>query len=356
MHTEGAKWRYDATADDQPRQQGMGKDLKPAQRKAPTQDQKKVRRQLQRKTAEMAPEDIFEEPHRSSPAKSWDMDRQVTTPHPLFQSAADDAGSAPAPSAGDGNMSSSSGSSDGGSGGSSSTAKTAEFSPQDVGDRECEACGYKGAPTLGDTGPTCRQCGSYSLRQGEFAQHRQRMSSLQHVATQLETNIASADGRVLLNAGDQIRLPSGQTTRVRNVRRHETSGDHYYVDTDMGTSVMPYSTRVQVVPNDTQQQSLPGYGDPRANSNSLPGQPQASGGAGAPKVGSTCPVCGGKSLIVSGAKAQCSRCGYQGSSQGNMSFSDQAQQVRVGSANPSPLSAVARRATEVVNHMKENPL
>lgn len=246
-----------------------------------------------------------------------------------------------------------------------------------AGDRSCQACGFHGAPVLADTGPACRQCGSYSLtknplkptpsreERGEAARTRGRddftLATLRTEATQLETNIASSDGRVLLNPGDSIRLPSGQTTRVRQVRRHETSGDHYYVDTDMGTSVMPYSTRVQVVPNDTQQQSLPGYGDPRANSNSLPGQPQASGGSGTPDAGQTCPVCGGKSLNVRGGKASCTRCGFsetmQGSGANTLSFGDSPQMINVRSSLHAPQqTAVARRAAEVYDLMKENSL
>ena len=406
MQAEGAKYRYDAAVDE-PRQQPMsGKAVSPAQRKAPTADQKKVRRQIQRKTAYTSEDfgqtvaDTFDEGLRrrdSSPAKDWDMGPgQTMTPGPDSVSAQmsdSSVGAASAPS-GASASSGASTSAASGSGGSSASAmkKGAPFAGYDDfeqcvrensdkddpeaycgtikhrvedgkkhGSLECEACGHVGLAKSATQGACCGMCGSLCVREGthQIYSSRSYAEDLAKVATQFETNIAHYDGRVLLNSGDQIRLPSGQTTTVRGVRRHETSRDHYYVDTDMGTSVMPYSTRVQVVPNDTRQQSMPGYGDPRSNSNRLPGDPNNQGAAIGDTFGKICPVCGGKSLNVRGGKETCSRCGYNSTTQGGgseYSFADSPQRINVNGSATSSLSAVARRAAEVANSMEKESL
>lgn len=245
-----------------------------------------------------------------------------------------------------------------------------------AGDRQCYACGHEGSPVLGDTGPACSQCGSYSLgapthrppsttwehasedaqggsrhkNQGDFA-----VTSTRHTATQLDSNIARSDGTILIPNGSQMRLPDGKTTTIKNIRRHETSRDHFYVDTDLGTTLMPWSTKISLVPSEGQQQVMPGYGDPRGNSNSLPAGAGPYTNPGAASSKTVCPVCGNNTLVHAGAKAQCTSCGYSAAARGGTDFGTATQVVNPGrraSIHP-PLSAVARRAAEVANTLEE---
>lgn len=305
--------------------------------------------------------------------------------------------------------------------------KTAQLpGVEHAGDRECQACGSVGSPVLGSTGPACSACGSYSLLKAPH-QHPgpsirtdyTRTSSLHEAgywtpyieeakehghspsytdggglrcdncgfrnhemddpcpthrgeykggsrktATRFETNVASADGRILINPGDQISTPTGQTMNVNQVRRHETSRDHYYVDTDAGTTVVPYSTKFTVVPQNSQQQSMPDLGTPGGNW--ATDRPHAGGGTSgeAPK-GDTCPVCGQRdSLTRRGDKYVCSRCGYNeafmGGSGPGQSFSDATQQTvqptrRRASINDHR-SVIARHAAMVAGEEEETPL
>lgn len=219
----------------------------------------------------------------------------------------------------------------------------------------CRGCACSMITASNDPIPTCQACKSQ-----EFTKQ----------ATQFQTNVATADGRMLLQRGDSIRTPTGQTMKVNDVRRHETSKDHYYLDTDAGTTVVPYSTAFEVVPSNQRQQPLPGFGTPGGNSNELP----FSGGEGTnspvpskrgPGVSnsapsSDCPVCGGKNTLhQQGDKYACSRCGYQenfigGGPGGGMSFSDSPQTIRQSTLDTR--SVVARRASNVANQHKENPL
>lgn len=176
-------------------------------------------------------------------------------------------------------------------------------------------------------------------------------------ATQFQTNVATSDGRPLLNPGDSIRTPTGQTMRVNQVRRHETSRDHYYLDTDAGTTIVPWSTQFDVVPSNQQQQAIPGPGIPDANTNSLPMNPQAGGASGSNNAATeVCPVCGSKgSLARRGDKYACSRCGYSEAYGQGMAFSDSPQQLRSASLND-PRSVVARRAADLIDQQKETAL
>jgi hypothetical protein len=176
-------------------------------------------------------------------------------------------------------------------------------------------------------------------------------------ATQFEQTIAAPDGRILLRVGDSFRLPTGQTTKVKNVRRHETLSGHYYVDTDLGTALQRGDSKVSVVPNDPRSQALPSFADPRGNSNALPGGVHRSA-PGQSHVGEVCSVCGGNTMTERGTRNVCNRCGYSTSSQGDMSFTDTPQIIgrpHHGSVTASQ-SAVSRRAAEVYELMKENPL
>jgi ribosomal protein L37AE/L43A len=226
--------------------------------------------------------------------------------------------------------------------------KVADFNEQGngaswvPGQVSCRSCGHTGQPRLGDgTGANCARCGSYSV-----SKTRPGQSTAAVTATIRESNAE------WLNPGDSIRTPNGKTQKVNRVRPHETSADHVYVDTDGGTALVKRTDRFQVVPDNNQQQSLPGYGTPGGNSNRLPFDPQSSaGGNSAPS--SQCPVCGTKnSLSRSGDHYTCSRCGYReqfGGAGGN-AFSDSPQVVRTFSTINRPTqSVIARRAQQVLD-------
>lgn len=219
--------------------------------------------------------------------------------------------------------------------------------------RECEACGQVGPAVLGDTGPTCTRCGSYSLKP---APHRQpaRAAYAAKQATRMDTNVATSDGRILINSGDQIKTPTGQALTVKDVRRHETSRDHYYIDTDAGTTLVPWTTNFTLVPNNQSQQFLPGSGVPGGNSNAIPGLEQPAGNE-APNV---CPACGQKgSLTRQGQTYKCSRCGYSDKNVGgDMNFSDSSQMYGPGQRVRRTSSAIAHRARQVLDQEEENPL
>jgi hypothetical protein len=306
--------------------------------------------------------------------------------------------------------------------------------PSSPGDKECASCGHVGAPTLSDTGPACRNCNSYSLKNVQQAKtaindaemsqasseragyhegacqhcgvndwddngyckscgthadedepepndphddyysqggghednygdpygrmdayHDFKNSSLRAEATQFDTQ---ADK---LNPGDMIRTPTGQTVKVLRMRNHETSPGHAYMDTDQGTSVVRRKAPVQIVPFNSQQQQLPGYGTPGGNTNSLPmEQSDSQHGPGGSNVAPSgdCPVCGGKgTLHRQGSNYVCSKCGYRenvggaGQAPNAFNFTDMPQQLR---GNSSLKSAIARRAQEVLDSTEEN--
>lgn len=450
---EGARWRMDAFSDDAPSQQPMGKGIKPAQRKAPTTDQKKVRREMQRQQDQRNPRTAA---HHTADAdgdegsgsggyadyleyldtcqrKGWQpMDRvtwqvrhqngvgqdwrsaslqaeadyqyvkkqgdkwvvlqkgtgKVLSHHDSEEEAkasframmsnkhgsyADqvalsleeahkahhhDNQAVPACPLCPGNT-------DVGYPRPQSFAQASRVLADidRAGDRECEACGQVGPPVLGDTGPICSMCGSYSLKRAPYRDYpsasetsRYRTgedyerTASQHTATQFQTNIAAVDGRLLVNQGDHIRMPNGQTVEVKNIRRHETARDHFYVDTDAGTTLLKGSTSVEVVPRDTRNQAFPGYGVPGGNFNYMPGHPQANESHNDEPHGAVCPSCGrAGSMHMRGGKYQCSQCGYSTTRQGDFSFSDSPYQYLASSrwSPDAPHTAVARRAAEV---------
>lgn len=256
--SESARWRDDAR-EEQPSQQPMRQSAKPIDRRRPSNDQKRVRREMQRRTAAC--------------------------------------------------------------------------------DSSCVACGCVGRAVTASGSPACGSCGSLSV-----------------TATRFQSPVATADGKVLINQGDQIRTPTGQTITVNKVRRHETSGDHYYLDTDAGTSVVPYSTAFDMVSQsgNQSQEALPGTGVPGGNSNNMPFNPQAGGEAGSTETPTQCPSCGRKgTLNRKGGKYQCSSCGASANPTGGagMNFSDSTQQIR--SSINDPRSAIARHASTVLIDQKE---
>lgn len=222
-----------------------------------------------------------------------------------------------------------------------------------AGDRECEACGQVASPVLGDTGPVCSRCGSYSLKQAPHKQPARAAYALKQ-ATRMDTNVATSDGRILINPGDQIKTPTGQALTVKNIRRHETSRDHYYIDTDAGTTLVPWTTNFTLVPNNQSQQFLPGTGTPGGNSSGLPGLEQGVSNE-PPNV---CPACGSKgSLTRQGQAYKCSRCGYSEKNVGmEQNFSDVSQMPRAQQRTTSRTSSlIAQRARQVLDQEEENP-
>lgn len=242
--------------------------------------------------------------------------------------------------------------------------KVADWTPGHV---TCSSCGFTGHPVLGDgTGANCARCGSYSvtktrpaptggtpypdnsryLHQGDYQRSAAKQATVQD---------ANAEW---LNPGDTIRVPNGKTQKVQRVRPHESSADHVYVDTDGGTAVVRRTDRFQLVRDNQQQQSLPGYGTPGGNTNALPGDTQTSGGSNEAQS-NDCPVCGGKGTLArQGDSYVCSRCGYREKfgGAGGHAFSDSPQTVRTFSTINRPLqSVIARRAQQVLDQ-KENHL
>lgn len=117
-------------------------------------------------------------------------------------------------------------------------------------------------------------------------------------ATVLDTQVER------LTEGNQIRTPQGQTVKVlRSPRPHETDGGKVYVDTTAGTTLMDRGTSIQIVPHNSQQQELPGSGNPMGNSGELPGAgrtPSGQAGTGAHQVAPHCPSDGTKMILQGG--------------------------------------------------------
>jgi predicted RNA-binding Zn-ribbon protein involved in translation (DUF1610 family) len=161
-----------------------------------------------------------------------------------------------------------------------------------------------------------------------------------------------------LNPGQHIRTPTGGTTQVRRVRNHESSGKHVYVDTDLGTTVVPREDAFEVVPQNARQQESPGYGTPGGNSNTLPFDPHGPGGSNT-STSSSCPVCGTSgSLRRSGDHYTCSKCGYQENFGGpaDKNYSSSTQVIRTftnKNNNRRTASVIAQRARQVLD-LEEN--
>lgn len=254
--------------------------------------------------------------------------------------------------------------SDSGTGGSTSDAASGPGASSSAGSSTAMR---KGAPFAGyedfeeceeensDKRDPAAYCGEIKHRV-EDNKKASRMTP--RTATQTETSVANSMGQILLRAGESIRLPNGQVINVNDVRRHETSRDHYYIDTDAGTTVVPWSTKFQVVPQgsaNTRQEPFPDLGIPGGNDNQLPMNPQNTGASNADPGSSRCPNCGGKgSLVRRGQKYVCSRCGYSETYSGGggtqYQFSDSGQMLQPTSMrNPNDIrTAVARRAAALL--------
>jgi ribosomal protein S27AE/preprotein translocase subunit YajC len=167
-------------------------------------------------------------------------------------------------------------------------------------------------------------------------------------ATVLKTHVER------LQPGDAIVTPTGQTVKVKKVRNHETQGDHVYLDTDAGTSLVKRQTEFSISPHNTIQQEVPGFGVPGANTNANPygrdhGQTnQVSSG--------DCPNCGAKgSMSRRGGTYVCSRCGYHeqtGPLGPDATLMDSDRVIKTFTSLDRK-SAIARRAHEVLNPLEE---
>lgn len=175
---------------------------------------------------------------------------------------------------------------------------------------------------------------------------------VEKTATVLDT---SADR---LQPGDSVLGPTGQTLRVQRVRNHETSGQHVYMDTDQGTTVVPRNQRFQIAPHNTTQQEIPGFGIPGANSNSTPfGRDHGQGVSNQVGSGSgTCPNCGASgSMTRRGGAYVCSRCGYHeqtGPLGPGATLSDSERAIRTFTSLDRP-TAIASRARAVLKPLEE---
>jgi len=137
------------------------------------------------------------------------------------------------------------------------------------------------------------------------------------------------------------------------------------MDTDQGTSVVRRKSPVSIVPFNSQQQELPGYGIPGGNTNKLPMDPgnvgpskQNPSGTNQAGADRTCPVCGGKGTMARrGQSYVCAKCGYRenvgaaGPGKG-FDFTDAPQRL-MNQSSLDRKTAIARRAQEVLDTTEE---
>lgn len=116
-----------------------------------------------------------------------------------------------------------------------------------------------------------------------------------------------------INPGDEIRTPTGQTTKVLSVRRHEYRSNFVYLDTEIGTTVIERGTPVQVIVGNAAQQSVtPGH--PWGNTDTIPMSGKGPAGTGSPERNHSkdCPVCYRRNtLYLVGQKWRCRRCNFE---------------------------------------------
>lgn len=185
-----------------------------------------------------------------------------------------------------------------------------------------------------------------------FAQGVHDAQDEKKTATVLNTN---ADR---LQPGDSVLGPTGQTLRVKRVRNHETKNTHVYVDTDQGTTLIERNHPFQISPHNTTQQEIPGFGIPGANTNSNPyGRSDERGGDNSmANPSGTCPNCGASgSMTRRGGTYVCSRCGYHeqtGPMGQGANLSDSERVIKTFTSLDRP-SAIARRAHEALNPLEE---
>lgn len=194
-----------------------------------------------------------------------------------------------------------------------------------------------------------------------FGDHDVPHHEAKKTATVLNTQIER------LNKGDQIRTPTGQTSVVHGIRPHETDSRIIYLDTDMGTSTVKKGTDFQVVPKNSQQQELPGIGNPMGgNSAQLPGAGNTPGGPGAGgskqinTAQTPCPNCGNTgTLHLQGENYVCSTCGFTvaaGGSPGGLLFSNQPHGVMPGRRKPGEVPKAHVWASKYITTNAESQL
>jgi hypothetical protein len=150
-----------------------------------------------------------------------------------------------------------------------------------------------------------------------------------------------------LNPGDAIRLPTGHTIVVKRVRPHQTSSGHVILDTDQGSTAVDRGSQHELVMRNSRQQELPAYGQPGANTNTIP----LGHGGGSNEVSGSCPSCGRGQLVRRGDHYVCTNCGYQTKGAGGLSFSTNPFQDvprRAAAYQHDGRSAIARRARQVL--------
>lgn len=189
----------------------------------------------------------------------------------------------------------------------------------------CPVC-HKECPFVSEHGDVlvynCTAHGAFNVprRGGSKEVHANRVTATQYEST--------ADR---LNPGDNIRLPHGNTVKVRQVRKHETSGQHVYLDTDQGTSVVRRNDPYVIVPANYSQQELPGYGTPGGTEDNLPGQSSGASWGGQnfeQSKSAKCPMCG-TLMSRQGSNFVCPRDGFSqgsGGAGGSDFYTDNAPQ------------------------------
>ena len=161
-----------------------------------------------------------------------------------------------------------------------------------------------------------------------------------------------------LQPGDAILGPTGQVVRVKRVRNHETNNKHVYVDTDAGTSLVERRHQFQRSPHNTVQQEIPGFGIPGANTNTVPfgRSPGKEGPGNAVSQSAPCPNCGAPgSMVRRGGTYVCSRCGYHeqtGPLGPNSNLLDSERVIKTFNSLDRT-SAIARRAREVLTTLED---
>lgn len=166
--------------------------------------------------------------------------------------------------------------------------------------------------------------------------------TLQYTATVLPTNAER------LQAGHVLRLPSGQRVKVKAIRPHENSGQHVYLDTDIGTSVVDRKHQFHVVQGDAATRGAPfrQQTNPQAPGQFNTGLAESTEAPKAPGAAGKCPSCGKGPLSNHGGKMVCRNCGYS-SSGGDTDFGE-AGYRRAAAYEHDGRTAVVRRAQALV--------
>lgn len=157
-----------------------------------------------------------------------------------------------------------------------------------------------------------------------------------------------------LQSGHVLRLPSGQRVKVKAIRPHENSGQHVYLDTDIGTSVVDRKAQFHVMQGDAAERGAPfkqpGNRETPGNFNTNLGE--STDKQQAPAAAGRCPNCGKGPLVNHGGKMQCRNCGYA-SSGGDSDFGEPGYRRPTTAYVHDGRTAIARRAQSLVERTQQ---